>query len=268
MGKRMIVATSRIGLALGGWLACATLALAQGGLVIAPLPSDVVIGAQSNAAPTETVLPAGAVVTALTPADPGLSALPAAPRAGLPRPSIIVGDMAILAAMEPRGPLGLSFALREVIRQRDIALFERLLGRGVLDPDPDRMAEAIQTELRRADCYTGRIDGDWGSGSVRAVERWRQAAGASVAGDPQPQLFRAIARSGDLRCAAIVAPVVVATPPRGGAGGGGSGGGGASGRPKPVAAKPAQPAKPVQPAKPATTSPQFNPSMIGSGMFR
>ena len=49
--------------------------------------------------------------------DPGLSAMPAALRSDLPRPSIIVGDLAIMAAIGPRGPLGLPFALREAIRQ-------------------------------------------------------------------------------------------------------------------------------------------------------
>ena len=268
MVTRRMIAASRDGLALAVWLACAAPVLAQGGLVISPLPSDVVIGAQ----PGPTIPAQQAVGSAPRPADPGLitTAVAAVPRAGLPRPSIIVGDMAILAAIGPRGPLGLPFQLREAIRLRDGALFERLLGRGVFDPDPERLAEAIQTELQRSDCYGGRIDGSWGAGSARAVERWRQAADVSIESDPQPQLFRAIARSGDLRCAAVIPPVATtvapARPAGGGAGNAGGGGGTKPSKPRPVAAKPAQPAKPSQPAKPA--SPQFNPSLMGSGMFR
>lgn len=265
---------------LAALLAFAPPALAQqgsGGLVISSLPSDVVIGA----APGPAVV-AGAAAppaqflesAALAPVDAALASAPAAMRRpGMPMPSIIVGDLAILAAIGPRGPLGLSFALREAIRQRDAALFERLLGQGMFDPDPDRMAEAIQAELQRAECYGGRIDGQWGAGSTRAVERWRAAADVRIAGDaPQSQLFRAIARSGDLRCAAVVAPVAAApVAPRGGGGGSGAA---KPNRPKGVqatAAKPAKPAKPAQsakPAKPAASSPQFNPSLMGSGMFR
>ena len=200
-----------MGALIGALIALLTppaLAQGSGGLVISSLPSDIVIGS----APADAAPPVQLLEASLTPMDPALAATPATPRAGLPRPSIIVGDMAVLAALGPRGPLGMPFQLREAIRQRDAALFERLLGRGVFDPDPDRMAEAIQTELQRAQCYAGGIDGEWGSGSARAVERWRQAASSNVATDPQPQLFRAIARGGDLRCAAVAAPVAVVTP--------------------------------------------------------
>lgn len=255
------------GLALAGWLTCAGPVLAQGsgGLVISSLPSDVVIGS----APAGAAPPVQLLETAPMPADPTLGAGPVPQRAGLPRPSIIVGDMAILTALGPQGPLGMPFALREAIRARDATLFERLLGQGVFDPDPDRMAEAIQTELQRSECYSGGIDGKWGAGSARAVERWQQAAGdrlreGETGTDPEPRLFRAIARGGDLRCAAVAAPVVAVTPakPKPGRDPG------KPARPAVIAAQPAQPAKPVQPAKPASTTPEFNPSMFGSGVFR
>lgn len=280
MSRGLRTATTWTALALGGWLGCASAGLAQA-LVISPLPSDVVIGAEGGVVVPAVVSSAQTVhATTLTPADPGLSAMPAALRSDLPRPSIIVGDLAIMAAIGPRGPLGLPFALREAIRQRDAALFERLLERGVFDPDAGRMAEAIQTELQRADCYGGRIDGSWGAGSTRAVERWRQASGdtggGAGAGDqPLPGLFRAIARGGDMRCAAVVQPVATVAP-RGD--GGRPGNAAKPGKPrnpaaaaaKPAAAKPATPVqrKPDAPAKPATTAPQFNPSMIGAGVFR
>lgn len=264
------IIASGVGLVLAGWLASAAPVLAQGsgGLVISSLPSDVVIGsAPAGAAPPLQLLESGT-----GPMDPTLATAPGPQRDGLPRPSIIVGDMAILAALGPQGPLGMPFALREAIRARDAALFERLLGQGVFDPEPERLAEAIQTELQRSQCYSGGVDGKWGAGSARAVERWQQAAdgkvsAAGLGSDPAPQLFRAIARGGDLRCAAVAPPVATA----------------ATTKPKPsrdpvkpakpsvVAAKPVQPARPAQPvqaAKPASTAPQINPSMIGSGMFR
>lgn len=191
-----------------------------GGLVISALPGDVVIDARSLGGAASTVSPAavqpGSQSAGPVPGGIAGSESTAARRAGLPRPSIIVGDMAILAAIGPRGPLGLPFQLREAIRQRDAALFERLLGRGVFDPDPARMAEAIQTELQRTECYGGAIDGDWGAGSTRAADRWKEAAGSAVeTASAQPELFRAIAQGGAMRCAPVAAPAVAANPGRG-----------------------------------------------------
>lgn len=228
-------------------------------LVITPLPSDQVIEAVE--APVLQAAPQAAPVIALPPED-------APRRAGLPQPSIIVGDMAALAGLDPRGPLGLPFAARETIRQRDGALFDRLLGRGAFDPDDDRLAEAIQTELSRMECYSGGIDGAWGAGSGRAVERWEEAADTDAGNDPQMPLFRAIARSANLRCAAVAAPVAQparttparATPART--------------TPARAAGGQAAPARQTarQPAQPAQSAPaaprQINPSLMGSGQFR
>lgn len=126
--------------------------------------------------------------------------------------SIIVGDMVISAALGPRGPLGMPFncARRSAATRR---CSERFQARGVFDPDPDRMAEAIQTELQRAaQAVAAALTGAGGRARPARSNAGEQAAGDKVATDPEPQLFRAIARGGDLRCAAVAAPVAVVTP--------------------------------------------------------
>lgn len=46
---------------------------------------------------------------------------------------------------------------------------------------------ALQTELNRVGCYSGTIDGDWGNMSRRAVEAYRDSAGAAI-GETEPTL--------------------------------------------------------------------------------
>lgn len=262
MGKNFtITATFSTGLALAGGLLLAGAAWSQdagGGLVISALPSETVIGASGSAVITPVVQPVIPLAGSAT--DPAAPPTDQRRRADMPRPSIIVGDLAILAAIGPRGPMGLPFPTREAIRQRDPGLFERLLGRGVFDPDSDRMAEAIQTELQRMQCYGGSIDGRWGSGSSGAAERWRKAAEVQVATDAQTPLFRAIARSGDMRCPAVAQsrPVVAkqnTNRPRGN---------GSGGQRSPSSRTPqSQTTTPGQ-----GTSPRINPSLLGAGMYR
>lgn len=229
------------------------------GLVITPLPSQQVIPAVAPPA-----MPSGAPSVP----DPAPVA-----RAGLPQASIIVGDLAVLAAFDPRGPLGLPFAVRQSIHERDAGLFDRLLGQGAFDPDQDRLAEAIQSELARMNCYAGGVDGAWGAGSARAVTRWSQVAKADAASTPAVPLYRAIARDGDLRCASptpAAAPAAVTsqparsnTPARAA---------NTARNPGPRANQAAQSGRRAspQPTPPATAAPtrQINPSLMGSGLFR
>ena len=251
--------------ALGVLLSAPALAQdAGGGLVISALPSDTVISVLEPAA-LKPVAPVSAISSPVA-ADP--VAADARRRADQPRPSIIVGDLAILAAIGPRGPLGLPFPAREAIRQRDAALFERLLGRGVFDPDTDRMAEAIQTELQRMECYSGGIDGRWGSGSSRAVERWQQASKSGTGTDATADLFRAIAHSGDMRCAAV-APVQPAVASR--AGGAeprraSAGGNRETRRAAQTGANRAAEPKPAPAAQ--QNERRINPALLGAGMYR
>lgn len=43
-------------------------------------------------------------------------------------------------------------------------------------PGEDRIAAAMQGELKRLGCYTGRIDNSWGRGSQKAVAKFNRAA--------------------------------------------------------------------------------------------
>lgn len=237
-----------------GWAASAG---AQG-LVITPLPSQQVIEAVSPPGPVSAVQP--------LPLDPGPA--PVA-REGLPRPSIIIGDLAVLAGYDPRGPMGLAYETRQAIRQRDAALYERLLGDGAFDPDDDRMPAAIQTELNRMACYTGRIDGAWGSGSQGAVRRWSQAARAEAGDSPDVGLYRTILGREAVECAAPTTASVPAQPatPRGGTARSApareSRQASPTSRAAPTRSQPRQPAQ-----APSTPSRQINPSLMGSGLFR
>lgn len=231
------------------------------GLVITPLPSQQVIEAVTPPMPEPATQP--------TQADPGRET---PPRADLPRPSIIIGDRAVLAAFDPRGPLGFAFEARQAIRQRDAALFDRLLGDGAFDPDTGRLAEAIQTELRRMACYAGSIDGAWGSGSAGAVRRWSQVAQSQAGDSPDMALYRAILHKDEVECAApaVAAPAQPAATPRAAAARAAPA---RDNRAAPATARAAparsQPRKP-QPAAstPAPASRQINPSLMGSGLFR
>lgn len=42
-------------------------------------------------------------------------------------------------------------------------------------PLPDNLPRAVQEQLKRIGCYSGGIDGDWGNGSRRAMERYYSA---------------------------------------------------------------------------------------------
>ncbi|GLK65215.1 hypothetical protein [Paracoccus kondratievae] len=257
----------RQGVWLAGFVAfCAAPAALAQGLVITPLPPGEVIRAAEAPVtePVETPVSPTAMPVAM-------ATQPDVPqRTGLPRPSIIVGDMAVLAGFDPRSPIGLPLATRETIRQRDRALFDRLLGRGAFDPDTDRLAEAIQTELQRMDCYTGSIDGDWGAGSIRAVGRWSEAADSPADNEPEVPLFRAIVGKDGVRCVSAPAPTPAPAVARGTgqprtAGAAGSAPrratAGNAATPRANAARPAAPAAQPQ-------SPRINMTVTGSGMYR
>ena len=257
-------------------------------LVITPLPM----------APSDQ--PGPAVLRATAPTDSPEAAAEATPpparipqtlpvRPGLPLPSVIVGELATLLAPDRRGPLGVSRDTRDRIRQIDPARFDRMLGGGGFDPQEDQLAAAIQTELSVFGCYGGGIDGDWGGGSVSALRRYFEAAGASGPTDPALDLFRQMAGAGPVRCPEIrtVAPAepraapepAARQPTRGTA---------ARRDPTPArgqqaarqpaaqaAAQPAATARRQPAAQPARQpppsgggAPRINPSLMGSGVFR
>ncbi|WP_148043644.1 hypothetical protein [Paracoccus methylarcula] len=246
----------------------------MGGLVISALPAEAmnptgtpeVILASSDPTASRSMVASAPVANASSPAAEPI----ATRRPGGPEPSIIVGDLAVLVAADARGPLGLPHQAREALRQRDPAMFNRLLSRGAFDPDGAQVVAAIQTELARMNCYKGGIDGDWGAGSASALRRYFEARGAGQAApSPEIGLYRAMIRDEAVQCPDIQ-PVARAAPsrsstrsaptraasggrstapaqsrPSGQGGGGGSQASGSSGR---------------------TIS--TNPAMLGTGAFR
>lgn len=232
-------------------------------LEVQPVASSPVITASLDPAP---LTPASVQPVSVGPA-PFQPLSDAAPRPGLPEPSIVLGDMAVLMTAGTRGPLGMAHPVREAIRQRDAAMFERLLGQGAFDPDADQVAAAIQTELARMGCYSGRVDGEWGGGSDSALGRYVSAGGGAQAGaDPDISLFRAVVRGDSVTCAA--APAAASATPRATPRNSGPArtapnqqGRNQPSRNRPAAAAPAQQA-------PASQGRQINPGVMGTGVFR
>lgn len=264
IGRGLVSATTAVMLLV--WLTSGGPARAQS-LIITPLSSGDVIRAMDAPGGSGAVAAGAGVPVPVIAGDEAT----APRRAGLPRASVIIGDMAVLAGYDPRGPLGLDLATRQAIYQRDSALFQRLLGRGAFDPDAERVAEAIQTELQRMACYDGGIDGAWGPGSARAVARWSEVSGLTVPAQPDLTLFRGVAGQLDLRCPdnqpAVAAQAPANSAPRATA----------TRRAAPAQTTPSRAAQPrTQPrAQPAQTQPrasapsrQINPSLMGSGLFR
>lgn len=131
-------------------------------------------------------------------------------------------------------------AARNTMRGEDPEMFKRLVASGVLDPpkteeealavlekDYARVLQrvsrkegfsavdtllkvALQTELKRLNCYTSSIDGDWGNGSKRSVNRLTdQNKGVKSTGSTAAniELFRTILSQGDAKCKIAAAPV-------------------------------------------------------------
>ncbi|MCU0828583.1 MAG: peptidoglycan-binding protein [Tabrizicola sp.] len=147
--------------------------------------------------------------------DEDLLAIPVA--AGMPQPSIIVG---IIRPPEPEAPPEPEFpeiafddaSAREALRTDNPALFQAMVDAGRLDPPPESLVTALQTELQRGGCYTSTIDGQWGNGSRRAVDRFAETAGlTAVSQEPDIALYRQILLAGAVTCPA---PVVEAAPAR------------------------------------------------------
>lgn len=242
----------------------------NGGLVISTLPAEplqpltmneVIEASQPTAAPDQPTpdQPAPDRIAAALPA-------PDAPRrAGLPEPSIILGDLAVLMTTAERGPLGTPRPAREAIRQRDPAMFQRLLTQGAFDPDEAQVTAAVQTELGQMGCYGGGIDGSWGAGSASALARYFQALGsAEAATAPDLSLFRTIAGNEAVTCPEVrVAAPTTRTPATQASRNPSRGGGGGQ-----AAAANTAPRQEPSAAQPASGPPRINPGLMGSGMFR
>lgn len=176
-------------------------------------------------------------------------------RAGYPRPSIIVGRIASgmeaalgIERLMPETVAQFGFAYddleaREALRESNPDMFRQLVQEGHIDPPEAELANVVQRELQRMNCYRSRIDGDWGTGSRRAARQYFTTLGQSSGGldaTASADLFRAVVLGGDVTCVVAAAPA--RTTPR-----------------------TTQPSRPSQPAKPAPAT-NSGPSLSGGGI--
>ncbi len=133
---------------------------------------------------------------------------------GLPLPSIIVGypeqevEASFDVAAEDDGAAvgGSEISASDVALRRDFAennreLYLSLIETGAFDPPQAQLAAAIQTEMKRMNCYYAAIDGDWGRGSRASVALYFEQFGGTFAGqDATIDLWRQILVKDDVRC--------------------------------------------------------------------
>lgn len=236
------------------------------------------VSARGEGIPAAKEAVQGAVLQSLDPplVEGGGDRLVQPRRAGLPEPSVIIGENAASLPEVLRGPMGVAYVDRAAIRATDATRYARMVSEGAFDPDPAQIAAAIQTELQRMNCYASGVDGIWGRGSVAGAERYFREAKANMPGTQADlALYRALIGGPDLSCPTpMVAPTTAATTrspttsrgqtaPTGATGTRRTGGAGTSNRPR---AEPPQPSTPQAPAR--TGGPRIDPSFGGSGVFR
>lgn len=89
-------------------------------------------------------------------------------------------------------------------------------GQPARPPVPEDLASAVQTELKRIGCYNQGIDGDWGRGSVTALERYYRAKKLTEkpteedAFQPTERIWRALLAEPEKTCEPL--PVVARKP--------------------------------------------------------
>jgi hypothetical protein len=140
-------------------------------------------GADIVTAPPVTISPPAPTTLAPTDNNGGAASVPATPNTGTPLTGAPVENNDTLVANTGNagklGPLQQDSA--PVIGGIDVTPPEEL---PVEPPAPEvdqvKVAEAVQTELKRLGCYTGGIDGDWGKGSRSALRHYFAAKKESV----------------------------------------------------------------------------------------
>ncbi|SOC10540.1 hypothetical protein SAMN05877809_105140 [Rhodobacter sp. JA431] len=200
---------------------------------VSPLTTSSPVSPLSPVSPVSPLVSAPAVTPAAVRPGGGLRIvdvsarvlLAARPTAeGLPRPSVIVGQIAPTEAafrpdedipLTPEEPQaltisGLSAEDRAAMRAEDATAFAALVESGAFDPPPGQLVAAIQAELQRMACYTARVDGQWGNGSRGAVDRYYAERGTQApTREPTLVLWRHILTAEDVTCPA---PVRAAAP--------------------------------------------------------
>lgn len=134
---------------------------------------------------------------------------------GLPSPSIILGrvepgreaDYGITTLLpDTVAEVGFAFddlETRVAMRDSDPDMFRMLIEQGHIDPPENQLNAALQTELRRMNCYRSSIDGLWGRGSARSVGEYfdaREDGQDWPEPEPSVELFRTIISVPDVTC--------------------------------------------------------------------
>ncbi|MBL4926770.1 caspase family protein [Tabrizicola sp. KVB23] len=66
---------------------------------------------------------------------------------------------------------------------------------------PENLPEGVQQELKRVGCYSGKVDGDWGNGSRRALGRYFDAVKSdSKETEPTAEVFVALTKAAEKTC--------------------------------------------------------------------
>lgn len=60
------------------------------------------------------------------------------------------------------------------------------------DSDPDALVKALQSALNMQRCDAGKVDGIWGRGSRRALQRFAKHAGLVMSDEPTPEVLAAV----------------------------------------------------------------------------
>lgn len=147
-------------------------------------------------------------------------------QAGLPTPSIVLGriepgreaDFGITSLL-PETVAQMAFGFDDIetrvaMRSDDPDMFRMLVEQGHIDPPANQLNVALQTELKRMNCYRSSIDGLWGRGSARSVGEYfgeREDGKEWPDQDPTMELFRTIIMYPDVACET---PVAAAPAPR------------------------------------------------------
>ncbi|MCF6445761.1 hypothetical protein [Nereida sp. MMG025] len=145
---------------------------------------------------------------------------------GMPDPSIIVGriepgeeDRFGLTILLPQTVAQYAFPYdnleqRVAMRENDPELFSKLINGGHLDPPANLLNAALQTELKRMNCYRSGIDGAWGPGSRRSIGEYfdRRSGETWPTQQPSMELFRTIILNEDVACPTPVAAPVAQRP--------------------------------------------------------
>lgn len=118
---------------------------------------------------------------------------------------------------QPDAPIAWLASLPPARRTQPLPGQRRIIGTDVTPPEappepvapvlsPEELAVAIQTELQRVGCYRGRIDGDFGPGSRRALRDYFSGSGQRATGeDPSLEILEQVRLTSGTICAAPVA---------------------------------------------------------------